>query len=178
MIPYSHFSFLQASAGLRISADPIDQNYGLRRSISGSWKVPILLIVMLIPLVLPRPMFAQSSLTDVLGVPPDASIYPIPGVGFVNLNNGNLHIEIPLRVVKDRNGASVTTSLTYDNSVWEQVQTPTQNGGTIPEWSTPPPPFTIPAPGTVYLNTSVAVSTSPQYYGFVTYTTTYINGGK
>jgi hypothetical protein len=28
---------------------------------------------------------AQSSLTDVVGIPTDAAIYPIPGVGFVNL---------------------------------------------------------------------------------------------
>ena len=64
---------------------------------------------------------AQSSLTDVVGIPTDAAIYPIPGVGFVNLANGNLHVEIPVRTVIDRNGKPVTTAITYDNSFWEWI---------------------------------------------------------
>ena len=147
-----------------------------RNSASLASTKAMLLVLFLILILLPSLALAQTNLTDVLGIPPDASAYPIPGVGFVNLRNGNLHIEIPLRVVKDRNGSPVTTSLTYDNSVWEQVQVPTQSGGPVSAWSTQPPPFTIPASGTVYLSTGVQISTSPQYYGFVTYTTTYING--
>jgi len=60
---------------------------------------------------------AQESLSNVLGIPPDATMYPIPG-GVCKPNNGNLHVEMPIRVVKDRNNRPVTTSITYDNSFW------------------------------------------------------------
>jgi hypothetical protein len=128
MIRFSPLSSLQANTSLRTLADPIDQNYGLRRPTSALWKVSILQVLLLIPLVLPKPMFAQSSLADVLGLPPDAAIYPIPGLGFVNLNSGNLHIEIPIRVVKDRNGVPLTTSITYDNSLWHSAEPGTKPG--------------------------------------------------
>ena len=79
---------------------------------------------------------AQSSLTDVVGIPTDAAIYPIPGVGFVNLANGNLHVEIPVRTVIDRNGKPVTTAITYDNSFWEWIPAPAGSIGIPNTWGT------------------------------------------
>ena len=162
-----------------------DVNRAARCSIRASWKTTLRFAFILIPLLLPIATLAQSDLTDVLGIPQDASIYPIPGLGFVNLNNGNLHVEIPIRVVKDRNGAPVTTSITYDNSVWQSIQvnssnwTPS-NPSTVTEWTAGPYPDTF---------TSLGVSVSPDYIGNVTYQTStvwcggsppssYSNGGS
>jgi RHS repeat-associated protein len=88
-------------------------------------------------LLIPSLAFAQSSstLSDVVGVPSDASIYPIPGLGFVNLKNGNLHIQIPIRTVRDRNGSPITTNITYDNSIWYVGQTSGPNGNPVSQWS-------------------------------------------
>jgi YD repeat-containing protein len=89
-------------------------------------------------------------------VPPDAAIYPIPSLGFVNLRNGNLHIEIPIRVVKDRNGAPLTSSLTYDSSVWELFPEQSESGGTTYAWGV----------SNAVMNTwssSLGVSSSPNY---------------
>lgn len=76
------------------------------------------------------PLFAcgQASQVGVVGVPSDATQYPIPGVGSVNLNNGNLHIDIPLWTAKARNGATITQSLVYDNSTYTIVQVPVSGG--------------------------------------------------
>lgn len=127
----------------------------------------VLLILVLI--ALPIPTFAQNTLSDVLGIPPDAAIYPIPGVGFVNLSNGNLHIQIPIRVVKDRNGTPLTTSFTYDNSVWQTIQVPSQSGGSVSEWTagTGADEFT-----------TLSVSTSPNYFGQATNTATTVSCGN
>ncbi|HEY2019269.1 MAG TPA: hypothetical protein VGH38_37435, partial [Bryobacteraceae bacterium] len=84
---------------------------------------------------------AQSSLTDVVGIPADAAIYPIPGVGFVNLTNGNLHVEIPLRTIVDRNGKKSTTSIVYDNSFWEWLPCPIQTCNAPNAWVTVQAPF-------------------------------------
>ena len=68
-------------------------------------------------------------------------MYPIPGVGTVNLNNGNLHIEIPIWTAKGRNGSTETTSITYDNSTYLVGQEPVEGGSpgaTKPVWSTVP----------------------------------------
>jgi hypothetical protein len=78
----------------------------------------------------------QSSLTDVVGIPTDAAIYPIPGVGFVNLMNGNLHVEIPLRTVTDRNGQKRTISIVADNSIWEWMPCPNQVCSAPNVWTT------------------------------------------
>jgi hypothetical protein len=65
--------------------------------------------LLLMGLLVSPQVWAQSSLSDVVGIPPDAAIYPIPGLGFVNLVSGNLHIEFPVRSVKDRNGTPETS---------------------------------------------------------------------
>ena len=68
------------------------------------------LFSILILVALSQPMVAQSSLASVVGVPPDSTVYPIAGLGFVNLGSGNLHLEIPLTEVRERNSATQTTS--------------------------------------------------------------------
>ncbi len=84
---------------------------------------------------------AQTSLSDVVGIPPDAAIYPIPGVGFVNLINGNLHVEIPLRTITGRNGKKSTAVIVYDNSFWESLPCPNQTCNAPNGWATQQAPF-------------------------------------
>ena len=79
-------------------------------------------------LCLPVAAFCQSGSTDVLGAPTDATEYPIAGVGFINMNNGNLHLDIPLWTMKGPNGTSSMTSLMYDSSTYTVVQVPVQGG--------------------------------------------------
>jgi RHS repeat-associated protein len=95
----------------------------------------MLIALILLGVLTPSPGVGQSSVDDVPGIPADASIYPIPGVGFVNLNNGNLHIEIPLYSKKDRNGVVRTTSIAYDNSTYHTVQLASQSGGPQSYWT-------------------------------------------
>lgn len=115
---------MRSSASLSLSVH--HQKYSLKLIHLISRKIGLqgaLVFISFLPLL----AHAQNSLSDVVGIPPDAAIYPIPGVGFVNLRNGNLHMEMPIRVVKDRNGAPLTTNLVYDNSVWQQIQVPGPN---------------------------------------------------
>jgi RHS repeat-associated protein len=84
---------------------------------------------------------AQSSLSDVVGIPTDAAIYPIPGVGFVNLVNGNLHVEIPLRTITGRNGKKSTAAIVYDNSFWESLPCPNQTCNAPNGWATVQAPY-------------------------------------
>jgi len=127
---------------------------------------------------------AQSSLTDVVGIPTDAAIYPIPGVGFVNLVNGNLHVEIPLRTITGRNGKKSTTAIVYDNSFWESLPCPNQTCNAPNGWATLAAPFpggggygapvSIQASGAGQVNalsqTSVCGSADQTTYSNFTYT--------
>jgi hypothetical protein len=130
----------------------------LQRCLSLPWLI-------LASLLLTVSVSAQNSLTDVVGIPPDAAMYPIPGVGFVNLKNGNLHIEMPIRIVKDRNGAPVTTNLLYDSSVWQQIQVPGPNGNPVPSWNGDPR-----IPTCTGCLQSLQILTSPYYQGQAVYT--------
>src|SRR5579862_896165 len=120
-------------------------------------------------------VLAQSTLSGVTGVPPDATEYPIPGAGFVNLNNGNLHIDIPLRTVKDRNGIDETTSLVYDNSDFLIIQVPNTNGD--PTNALASYPGFYPDGGNHQVNewaSGLRITTTPSYSGQVMYTSTYV----
>ena len=117
---------------------------------------------------------AQTNLTDVLGAPPDVTTYPIPGVGFVNLNNGNLHIQMPLRSVKDRNGVPVTTSITYDNSIFQIIQVPSTNGQTtVSAWNAYPLQY----PAADAWESGFRNSISPNYSGYMNWTSTTVRCG-
>ena len=59
------------------------------------------------------------------GLPSFASTEPVE-LGFVNLANGNLHLEIPLAALPERGGRSHTVSLVFDSRFWDVAQaTPT-----------------------------------------------------
>src|SRR4051812_10766035 len=53
-----------------------------------------------------------------LGSPSFTTAVPFPN-GFVNLSNGNLHIEIPLVTVPQRGSRPVTTKMVYDSRIWQ-----------------------------------------------------------
>lgn len=140
-------------------------------------RIPHSSAICLCLLFLSAPTFAQNSLVGVIGEPPDATEYPIPGVGFVNLNNGNLHMELPLRTVKDRNGVAETTSLVYDNSDFLYIQVPQTSGGTSTGLAAYPGYY--PDGGNVQYNewsSGLRIVTTPSYSGNVMYTATYTQG--
>lgn len=60
------------------------------------------------------PSFGQSALLSQLGSPPTSPTVPIPQ-GYVNLINGNFHLEFPIESVKQRNGTNLEMKLVYDS---------------------------------------------------------------
>src|SRR3989442_9494011 len=57
---------------------------------------------------------AQSDLLPLLGTPPQTPMMNIPN-GVLNLKNGNIHLEFPLRTYVQRNGFKTQVKLTYDS---------------------------------------------------------------
>lgn len=70
-------------------------------------------------LLLLKAAFSQSapSYMSEQGRPPFTTDAPVE-MGFVNLANGNLHLEIPLTSVPERAGKTFTASLIYDSRYW------------------------------------------------------------
>ncbi len=62
------------------------------------------------------PAKAQSYLQSI-GVPPFSTQLPVEN-GFVNVANGNLHLEIPLGTFPQRSGASDKIVMMYDSAIW------------------------------------------------------------
>ena len=60
---------------------------------------------------------AQTSLTSV-GSPQNTALFPVEH-GFVNLGNGQLHIEIPIANSPQRGDLSLPTALVYDSGIWQ-----------------------------------------------------------
>jgi len=82
------------------------------------------------------PGIALSQQVGVTRVPTDATKFD--GVGFINLNSGNLHREIPLRTALDRIGRTTTRNLFYDSEAFVEVQVSTEQGNppsTFPAWA-------------------------------------------
>jgi RHS repeat-associated protein len=90
---------------------------------------------------------AQQDYLLQLGTPPGSPTMPFP-MGVVNLKNGNVHLEFPLKTFVQRNGLKLTSKLIYDSSNcyywysviqcssgWREVYSPFQYG------STPFPPY-------------------------------------
>ncbi|HEV2992214.1 MAG TPA: hypothetical protein VG759_27515 [Candidatus Angelobacter sp.] len=71
---------------------------------------------------------AQSYLQN-FGFPPFTQAYPING-GFVDLSNGNVHIEIPLGSFTQRGGKTLVPKFVYDSRIWEIV-----NNGSSQVWT-------------------------------------------
>ncbi len=70
--------------------------------------------------VAPMRATAQSYINDI-GAPTYATTIPVDN-GFINLSNGNLHLEIPLSAPTQRGGIlSVAQTLVYDSRIWPRL---------------------------------------------------------
>src|SRR5438309_10930654 len=61
--------------------------------------------------------YGQVDLSGVIGIPEHAHTLPVR-IGFVNLDNGNLHLEIPLYSNPERGHPDLINKLVYDSSFW------------------------------------------------------------
>jgi len=68
-------------------------------------------------------LIGQSTLTSV-GKPTGSAIFPIEH-GFVDLSNGNVHLEIPIEGYKQRGDVSVQAAWIYDSNIWSFSINPT-----------------------------------------------------
>jgi RHS repeat-associated protein len=68
-------------------------------------------------LMSPLPIAAQSNYLEELGPPPNGGTTPVE-MGFINLNNGNLHLEVPLGSFPQRGNQSYSAKLVYDSRIW------------------------------------------------------------
>lgn len=62
-------------------------------------------------------MPAQEDYLLQLGPPPNGSTIPVE-LGFINLTNGNLHLEVPLGSFPQRGSLPYKASLVYDSRIW------------------------------------------------------------
>src|SRR3990172_11952001 len=88
---------------------------------------------------------AQAKYLLETGSPTFATTEPVP-MGFINIANGNLHIEIPIATVPQRGGRPFVAKMVYDSRIWKIVDTgssqswqPTNVYGTNPYVPTTPP---------------------------------------
>jgi len=75
------------------------------------------LILLLVVLLTARYSLSQVDLTTIIGAPEHAHTLPVR-FGFVNLDNGNLHLEIPLYSQPFRGHPTQTVALVYDSMFW------------------------------------------------------------
>src|SRR6266576_1285856 len=54
---------------------------------------------------------------DAIGIPAFTTAQPVEK-GFINLSNGNLHLNLPLTSLPQRAGSQATVSLMYDSRIW------------------------------------------------------------
>lgn len=80
----------------------------------------------LIALLLPAVLWGQTNDVDQKGVPSDG-VFHQGDIDTVNLQNGNLHISIPIASVKQRGGSTVTWMLEYDTQAWLKQWIPYTN---------------------------------------------------
>jgi hypothetical protein len=74
-------------------------------------------------------MYAQTTIYAI-GNPSESARFPIEN-GFINLGNGNVHLEIPIASYPQRGDLSVSAKFVYDSSIWQVVNSPTP---VRPEW--------------------------------------------
>jgi RHS repeat-associated protein len=80
-------------------------------------KWQFLLIVSMCLLGIAAPQLAAQSYLQSVGVPSFTAAVPVEN-GFINLNNGNLHLEIPLGTYPQRGGHKESVALEYDSDIW------------------------------------------------------------
>ena len=78
------------------------------------------LAAIILCLIVAKPSMAQVDLSQLIGVPEHAHTMPVR-FGFVNLDNGNLHLEIPLYSSPERGHPALATTLVYDSAFWRAV---------------------------------------------------------
>ena len=80
-------------------------------------RLALRILVCLLPMwCLSKLAFAQDYL-QAPGSPTFATTEPIE-LGFVNLANGNLHLEVPIASFPQRGGSALTYKLVYDSRIW------------------------------------------------------------
>jgi RHS repeat-associated protein len=65
---------------------------------------------------------ATAQYLDQTGTPSFTTAHPVE-LGFINLANGNLHLEIPLASFPQRGSMGLTAKLVYDSRIWKKVGT-------------------------------------------------------
>jgi hypothetical protein len=83
------------------------------------WFLLLVFVALLLGASAPE-LSAQSGYLLSIGVPTFTTQLPVEN-GFVNLSNGDLHIEIPLGFYPERAGRPVSLSFVYDSAIWQVV---------------------------------------------------------
>lgn len=89
----------------------------------------VILISIVASVVCPL-IWSQTNDVDQKGLPPDG-VFEHGDIDTVNLQNGNLHISIPLISLKQRGGSTVSWNLVYDTQAWEKLWIPNNCGSRI-----------------------------------------------
>src|SRR6266699_1773420 len=63
------------------------------------------------------PTVRGQNTSDSIGVPPFSELAPIEN-GYINLSNGDMHLEIPLGSFPQRVGRRFKAELMYDSRIW------------------------------------------------------------
>ena len=102
------------------------------------------------------------------GTPTFATTEPVP-MGFINIANGNLHIEIPIATVPQRGGRPFVAKMVYDSRIWKIVDTgSSQSWQPTNVYGTSPPTIAAP-PGWRFLATDRTVVTQDAILNQCTY---------
>ena len=81
-------------------------------------RVSFRLLAISILIVCANLAFGQATQISTIGLPPNG-VFDSTGFDSVNLNSGNLHIDIPLLDRKERGGVDNSLRLVYDSADWE-----------------------------------------------------------
>ena len=80
----------------------------------------VALIAVALCLPLARSLHAQTEVDALVNAPAGTPEIPIRN-GYVNLNSGNLHLDIPLLSVPERGAAPSNLTLSYDSTFWQET---------------------------------------------------------
>lgn len=69
-------------------------------------------------LALPCKVSAQTDIESIISAPTGTPIIPVRN-GYVNLNGGNLHLEIPVQAVPERGSSPATSTFVYNSTFWQ-----------------------------------------------------------